>query len=99
MAAYFILQANIRDREAYARIVDEVIPMFGLYGAKILAANDNAKLLRGEPGYKRTVIVEFKDDSSLQAWFRDVQEVGLIERGREFIDTYMISAVDGIEPF
>lgn len=98
MAAYFILQANIKNREAYAEAVNQVIPMFGLYGAKILAANDNAKLLGGEPGYKRTVIVEFTDNESLQAWFDNLQETGFVEYINQFVDSFMLSAVDGVEP-
>ena len=79
MSAYLIVQANIKDQALYEQFVKQVIPIYGMHNAKILAADDDAKLLEGECKYKRTVIVEFENSDKLRAWYHSIEHQGINE--------------------
>lgn len=79
MSAYLIVQVNIKDQALYEQFVKEVIPIYGMHNAKILAADNEAKLLEGESKYTRTVIVEFENSNSLKHWYHSVDHHGIKE--------------------
>jgi uncharacterized protein (DUF1330 family) len=83
MAAYFIAQLNIRDRDEFRKYSEALIPVFKKYSGKYLAVDDAPELLEGSWEYSRLVLIEFPDRQSLKDWYYspEYQEVMKIRLG------------------
>ena len=91
MSAYLVLQTNIMDYDVYEGLIDEMAPIFGAFKAHVLVADNDTKMLEGEHGFKRTVIVEFDSLENLEAWHKYVKEIGLADRAMNVSSSYLLS--------
>ena len=96
MSAYLIVHANIKDKALYEQFISEVIPIYGLFNAKILAADNDPKPLEGGYKYKRTVIVEFENSDMLSAWYHSIEHQGIQELRHAAADA-TITYVHGVD--
>jgi uncharacterized protein (DUF1330 family) len=60
---------NINDDEEYQRYVNEVDEVSAKFNGKYLALDDNPKILEGNWGYSRTVIIKFNTETEFNDWY------------------------------
>jgi len=67
MAVYFIVQEEIRDREALAQYGEQAraAPNAG----KVLAVDEAQTVIEGDWHGARTVVIEFEDEAAFRAWY------------------------------
>lgn len=73
MAVYVLAQLRIHDRERYGRYMSNFIArymdVFGKFGGKLLAADDEPRVLEGEWWDRnKVVLLEFPDAAAATAW-------------------------------
>ncbi len=69
MSYYFVSYININDDEEYQRYVNEVDEVSAKFNGKYLALDDNPKILEGNWGYSRTVIIKFNTETEFNDWY------------------------------
>lgn len=69
MAAYFIADVEIVDREAYDTYRQGVPAVLQKYGGRFLARGGTAESMEGGWEPKRVVILEFDDMDALKRWY------------------------------
>lgn len=73
MAVYAVIQLRIHDRERYNRYMNNFVArfadVFGKFGGKLLAAEDEPRVLEGEWWDRnKVVLMEFPDTAAFTAW-------------------------------
>ncbi len=68
MTVYLAVQVKIKDRDAYDRYAGGFMNVFSKFEGKMLAADFEPKVLDGEWGMDRLVLMSFPDEASLTAW-------------------------------
>ena len=73
MAVYAVVQLRIHDRERYNRYMSAFMAryaeVFGQFGGKMLAADDEPRVLEGEWWDRnKVVLMEFADTAAFRAW-------------------------------
>ena len=68
MAAYVIVDVDVRDPENYARYRDMAPASIAEYGGKYLARGGKTEVLEGDWQPKRLVILQFDDAERAKAW-------------------------------
>ena len=69
MSHYLIATIDILDREEYARYEEGFVEVFSKYNGKILAVDENVKLLEGSWPATRTVLIEFPSEPEAMDWY------------------------------
>ena len=69
MPVYFIGQVELEDAEAYERYMEQATPSVIAAGARVLAADDHVEPIEGDWHGKRTVIMEFADETAFRRWY------------------------------
>ena len=69
MAAYIIVEVEVRDAARYEDYKRMVPPSLDPYGGKFLARGGAAETLEGDWSPKRMVIVEFPSAERARAWW------------------------------
>ena len=95
MSAYLIVQANIKNQTLYEEFISKVLPLYKNYNAKVLAADNDPKLLEGDYKFKRTVIIEFENSDALRAWSDSLHYKELLKLRRTAADS-TITYVHGV---
>ena len=81
MAAYVIVEIDVRDPDLYAEYMEAAAPCIARHGGKYLARGGLAEALEGAPP-KRIVVLEFADAQAAKSWFHspDYQAVSVPRR-------------------
>ena len=70
MPAYFVVELDIRDREAMTAQYSTFVPAtIAQYGGRFLTRGGATELIEGGPEPKRIVILEFADAAALKRWY------------------------------
>lgn len=69
MAAYFVFNYRIDDREAYNPYLAEVSKTLEAHGADILAADFESETVEGDAGHV-TVVLRFPSKEAAKNWYR-----------------------------
>jgi len=69
MAAYLIVDIEIRDAERYAEYVKVVPATIALYGGKYIVRGGRAERLEGDWTPKRVVVLEFPTYGRAREWW------------------------------
>ena len=69
MGAYFVANIKINDEVEYQKYLNDVDSVFEKYNGKYLIVDENPKVLEGEWGYSRFVLIQFPDKESLERWY------------------------------
>ncbi len=96
MAAYFIAQITIRDDEEYQKYLDGFDEVFSRFNGKVVAVDDDVRILEGEWPHGRTVVIRFPGEKELLAWY-DSAEYQRIARHRRNASEANIVLVKGRE--
>jgi len=76
MAAYFVFNYRINDREAYQPYLAKVLPVLEAHGAEILAADFESEGFEGDAGHV-TVVLKFASKDAARKWYKspEYQEI------------------------
>ncbi len=69
MAAYLIVNVDVKDPQRYREYVAAVPPTLVKYGGRFLVRGGRAERLEGTVEPKRLVIIEFPDADTARAWW------------------------------
>jgi uncharacterized protein (DUF1330 family) len=69
MAAYIVVEVEVRDRERYEAYKRMVPPSLAAYGGRFLVRGGEVETLEGEWSPGRLVIVEFPSAERAKAWW------------------------------
>jgi uncharacterized protein (DUF1330 family) len=69
MTVYAVALLKITDREAYGAYERGFMDAFTPYGGRMLAADDAITVVEGDWPYSRTVLIEFPDAATFDAWY------------------------------
>lgn len=95
MAAYAIVDLDVKDAEALANYRRDVPATVAKYGGKFLARGGATVVLEGSWKPKRVVVLEFPSMDALQRWYRsDDYKPLLADRLRHSTANFI--AVDGV---
>jgi len=77
MPVYAIAQLTIHDRATYQRYQDRFMDVFQRYKGRLLAADENPRVLEGHWGYEKVVLMSFPDEAAFFEWAEspDYQEI------------------------
>jgi len=69
MAVYALAQLRIHDAERYGRYMSRFMPVLEKYNGKLLAADENPRVLEGQWWDRnKVVLMEFADSAAFRAW-------------------------------
>ncbi len=95
MAAYAIVDLDVKDAEALANYRRDVPATVAKYGGRFLARGGATAVLEGSWKPKRVVVLEFPSMEALQRWYRsDDYKPLLADRLRHSTANFI--AVDGV---
>ena len=69
MATYFVGNIQIHDREGYGGYEAGFMEVFQNFRGKLLAVDENQKVVEGDWPATRTVVVEFASEKDAMAWY------------------------------
>ncbi|MFK7912329.1 MAG: DUF1330 domain-containing protein [Pseudomonadales bacterium] len=69
MPVYVVALIRIDDRARYGEYESGFMDIFERYQGRILAVDDDGRALEGDWNHTRTVLLEFPNDTALQAWY------------------------------
>jgi uncharacterized protein (DUF1330 family) len=69
MAAYIVVQVDVKDPARYERYKSLVPPSFQKYGGRFVVRGGKTETLEGDWAPKRFVIVEFPSVEQAKAWW------------------------------
>lgn len=70
MSVYTVALINVNDRQGYGTYEKGFMDIFSRYQGKVLAVDEAPAVLEGAWPWTRTVLLEFPDRESLEAWYR-----------------------------
>lgn len=68
MAAYFVVQIEVTDSEAFERYREQVPATIAAHGGEYIVRGGDMEVMEGEWPWPRCVIVKFPDMESARAW-------------------------------
>ncbi|MEZ5994324.1 MAG: DUF1330 domain-containing protein [Hyphomonadaceae bacterium] len=69
MTVYALAQLRIHDRERYGRYMARFMPVLTKYNGRLLAADDEPRVLEGQWWDRnKVVLMAFEDAAALRAW-------------------------------
>jgi len=95
MAAYLIVNTNVRDTEAYKEYMQKVTPLIAKFGGKYLVRGGPFAVLEGKWRPTRLVVIEFADRAAIDAWYASPEYAPLIPLRQRAAETDLI-VVDGL---
>lgn len=94
MSSYFIALIDIHDPKRYKQYLDGYDEVFKKYKGKVLAVEDNPRILEGNWPAGRTVVIKFPNDQELRKWY-DSQEYQTLARFRKEASIASIAIITG----
>ena len=94
MAAYLIVNTNVRDPEAYREYMQKVTPLVAKAGGKYLVRGGPFTVLEGKWQPTRLVVIEFPDRAAIDAWYQSPEYAPLIPLRHRAAETDLV-VVDG----
>ena len=82
MPVYLIAQLNIHDRATYAKYGSGFMEIFSRYGGRLLSVDEAPKVIEGEWGYTRTVLLEFPSEAQALSWYQSAEYQDLAQHRR-----------------
>jgi len=69
MAAYVILDVDVKDRKGYEEYKKQGAPTITLYGGKPLVRGGTAEVLEGDWQPRRMIMIQFEDMQAAKRWW------------------------------
>jgi uncharacterized protein (DUF1330 family) len=74
---------DIHDPQRYEQYLAGFDEVFDKYNGKVIAVEDNPRILEGNWPAGRTVVIKFSDDSELRKWYDSNEYQTLAKRRKE----------------
>jgi uncharacterized protein (DUF1330 family) len=94
MAAYVIIETDVRDQERYDRYKEQAARAVAVAGGRYIARGGELVVLEGEWRPKRLVVLEFDDLEAAKRWY-DSPEYRNARTLREGAASLQMVAVEG----
>jgi len=95
MAAYVVVEVEVKDPVRYEEYRKTVAPTLAAYGGRFLVRGGKVEVLEGSWSPKRLVIVEFPDVATAKAWWASAEYANPKALRQSASNTEMI-VVEGI---
>lgn len=66
---YLLAQITIHDKQEYQKYLDGFDEIFARYDARVLAVENDNKVLEGSWPYPRTVLIQFASETEARRWY------------------------------
>ena len=96
MSHYIIAQIDIADRAQYANYESGFMEIFAKYAGKLLAVDEQPRLLEGSWPYTRTVLIEFPTAEAALDWYQS-EEYQDLAKHRFASSSANITMISGFE--
>ena len=96
MSVYVIAQLTITDRAAYNRYQSRFMEVMNRYKGRVLAADENPKVIEGQWDREKVVLLSFPDEASFREWV-DSSAYQEISKDRRAGSTAVVLLVQGIK--
>jgi uncharacterized protein (DUF1330 family) len=83
LSSCFIALIDIHDPQRYQQYLDGFDEIFEKYHGKVLAVEDNPRILEGNWPADRTVVIRFPNDAELRKWYDSDEYQTLAKRRKE----------------
>ena len=90
MPVYLIAQLSIHDRATYAKYGSGFMDIFSRYGGRLLSVDEAPKVIEGEWGYTRTVLLEFPSEDQALSWYHSGEYQDLSQYRRAASDANLV---------
>ena len=94
MSSYFIALINIHDPEKYEQYLAGYDEVFNNFRGKVIAVEDNPRILEGTWPAGRTVVIKFPNDQDLRKWY-DSKEYQVLSKHRKEASVASIAIITG----
>lgn len=93
MPSYFLALIDIHDGAGYQEYLAGFDNIFGRYKGRVIAVEDQPRILEGRWPAGRTVLIEFPDDAELRRWYesREYQDLARLRRKSSVANIAVIS--------
>ena len=83
MPVFIVAQLKFTDRERYNRYLAKFSGVFRKFDGKVVAAAENPKVLEGDAGPDKIVVLEFPNEAAAQEFHNDPEyaEIALDRKG------------------
>lgn len=96
MSVYAVALITIHDRDGYGTYERGFMDIFNRYAGRLVAADEAPEVLEGQWPWTRTVVIEFPDHTSLEAWYHSADYQALAQHRFRAADA-AIAVVKGLE--
>ena len=69
MSVYLIANLEIHDRDEYTQYESGFLEIFGQYEGKLVAVDEDQRVLEGDWPFTRTVLIEFPSEGEALRWY------------------------------
>lgn len=91
MTVYAMAQLRIHDPEPYGRYMSRFLPVLAKYNGKLLAADDNPRVLEGQWWDRnKIVLMQFDDVAAFRAWAASPQYVEIAQDRKAGADAVVL---------
>jgi uncharacterized protein (DUF1330 family) len=94
VSSYFLAQINIKDPVEYNRYLEGFDRVFEKYNGKVLAVDENVKVLEGQWPFGRTVLIQFPSEMELLNWYNS-PEYQQLAKHRQNASSANIALIQG----
>jgi uncharacterized protein (DUF1330 family) len=97
MAAYFVVNIEVRDREKFETYRERVVPVIEEYGGRYLVRGGEVHPVEGDLGLKRLVILEFPSMAAARRFYDSPEYAPLLRLRQESAESDIV-LVEGWSP-
>ena len=87
MAAYFVAFGRIHDQERFAKYVEDAVPTLEAHHGEVLAVEDPADVVEGDPLFPRVIILKFPSKEAARNWYDSVEYQAVVQHRHASSDT------------
>jgi len=95
MAAYLIVDVDIKDQKGFEEYRQAVGPTVAQYGGKAIVRNGRFEVLEGDWTPKSIAVLEFPSMDAIKRWYNSPEYKPLIAQ-RQAVSSATLVAVEGI---
>ena len=96
MSVYLLAAVDRKNLDAYKAYEDGGVASVAKYGIEPLAICDDVKTIEGQAPAQRIVLLRFKDQEALDAWYNSPEYQGVIPIRHANADTPFIVSFAGL---
>ncbi len=90
MAAYFIAQYVVNDRDLYGQYQADAAKTIAASGGEVVAFDVAAETIEGEPPGPQTVIVKFESSEAAKAWYHSSEYQAALPKRLEATEGFAV---------